>query len=233
MAARGCVVMRMSRKGVIYGVGGKILFASGTFNVNGNSAYSVSGLAFQPDLVLLNETIGSNSNNTLGDACAWRSAVGSPLGDDYSDCYASESIGKINTTIDAFGVSGFNGKCQYDGYRGTFLWVAFKFAGKAPSSYASGSVVGNNVSMTVSGLAFTPDLVIIRYGNTSGAASSISNALMGEAIQYKKSITIGPAADPRTYFGFYIEAMNSDGFKRRNANVVGMGGTWYWYAMKF
>lgn len=186
-------------------------FKVGSYQGNGQDNRSVTGVGFQPDLVIV---IPTASSQTI----PW-----------YSSSMASDATHYFGTTsvsadrIQALEIDGFQvgTASQVNTNNATYYYVAFK---SQTNSIAVGSYVGNGNdgdTTLVTGLAFQPTLAWTQ-GSTLGAAVQKSAALTGDSSQYFSLANNGSNL---------IQALNSSGLELGNATAVNMlGGTYYWVA---
>jgi len=193
-----------------------LAFSSTVFAFNIKTGYyvgtgvgkSISGLGFQPDLVIV-KTDGAQRS-------VWRSSV--MTGDE--SAYFDFSGGVLNgciTSLDGDGFTlGTDAKVNYNTLR--YTWVAI--GGSGGSDFKVGSYTGTGVdNLNIAGIGFQPDMVWVKRKTTS----------------YTFWLTSVMTPDATSYFAGGIQVSNriqaliADGFQVGNSSDVNTGGEVHYY----
>jgi len=214
----------VNSNGVVYqyiafkGVSGAMSVGSYTGNEVDNR--NITGVGFSPDFVFVkNATSSYYAVFNLTESY-----------EDYSG-YFSDIANAVNN-IQLLQSDGFQvGSNTYVNNSGnTIYWVAFGGAvDPTPSGafkMARGSYSGNGTSQSVTGLGFTPDLVIIKHTDQATDQYAVFRTRMmggANATAYLAAATAN--------FANGITSLNSDGFSvGAHATVNTSGDTYYWEA---
>lgn len=185
-----------------------MLVASGSYAGNGTGGRSITGVGFQPDLVIVkggaNRAVCKTAN--MG-ATSAKNMTG--------------SAGSYNTTtITAIGSDGFTvtSDALVNASGTTYYWLAIQDDGAGDFHLVS--YTGNNVDHRgITGATFQPTMVWIF---NSGAFEAVwrSAGLAGDSAQlFNNSVNIGR-----------IESLDADGFTVRQSTTVNNSGTLYFAA---
>jgi len=196
-------------------------FDEGSYTGTG-AAHSVSGVGFQPDMVIVKNSTGTTANNR-------RSIISTDkhFGDDTS--YLSDAVAEVSGQIQAMESDGFRvGPGLQANQSGvTEYYMAF---GGAPSpsgasgsfKMAQGSYTGNGAARSIGNVGFKPDLVMIN-GEAATFAVYRTNYMVGDATTYFAS----NVAD----FTGGITSLDTNGFSLgTNATVNTAGTIYHWQA---
>lgn len=196
-------------------------FAQGTYSGNGADARSITGIGFQPDLVLIKNSTSTTVNNR-------RSVMSGDkhFGDLAS--YASDAVADTTDMIQAMESTGFQiGTGVNTNESGsTMYWFAFggvpAMTGSGSFSMAQGSYTGSGVTRSITGVSFAPDLVLVKDNAANYAVFRIRQ-MPGDATAYLAAAT----AD----FTGGITSLNSNGFSLGTSTIVNTNGnTYHWQA---
>lgn len=196
-------------------------FDEGTYTGNGTDNRNITGVGFDPDLVLVKSATGSNNAN--------RRPVMNYL-DSYGD--SSSSIGDttaaVANNIQGMITGGFQVGASARVNNNTDIYYYFAIAGAADHTasgdfeMATGSYVGTGAVNSVSGLGFKPDLVIVKADTTQFAVFR-TRTMAGDTTAYFSSATAN--------FALGITSLNADGFSLGTATMVNSNGVTYrWQA---
>jgi hypothetical protein len=187
----------------------------GTFTGTG-STQSITGLGFQPQLVMLQKASTTTSE--------WNSMKIDSMPS--SDGYAwTDNSTALTTRISSLDADGFTVGNQAGLVENTkvFYYVAVKGSSDV---FATGSYSGNGSDNrnVVTGLAFQPDMVIIKGTNNEHGCYRTDQNVGDNSTIWGSGVA--NAAD-------HIQALNSDGFQvGTSTRVNGSGNTYYWAALK-
>lgn len=193
----------------------QLKMASGTLTGNGTSQ-SISGLGFQPDLVVVR-----NDSATANVRMAWRS--GSHSGDKTSSFVgAIANFADGVTSLDSDGFSVGSSVVANEDTK-TIHYVAFKGTGV---SFAYGTYQGDGIDgKTISGLGFQPDLVVVKHDGTGRGRWRTSNVVGDTALAFDNTANSSCANS--------IQSITSDGFTvGTDATVNTDTNNYYWFAFK-
>jgi hypothetical protein len=199
--------------------------ASGSFQMtNGlyvgtGSSFSITGLGFQPDLVIIKDSAANHA--------VFRTRV---MGGD-STAYLANAVANFTGGITALGTNGFTiGTSTIVNTSGnTYYWEAFGGAfnpitNSGSADFAIGAYTGNGIdNRNITRLPFQPNLVTAKRNSTTAGAWRTS-ALSGDLSSY---------FDATAEAANVIQALNSDGFQIGTAaNVNTAGSVYFWFAFK-
>jgi len=196
-------------------------FAQGTYTGNATDARSITGLGFQPDLVLVKNSTSATVNNR-------RSVMSGDkhFGDLAS--YVSDAVADVSDMIQAMESNGFQvGTGVATNESGsTMYWFAFggvpNMSGSGTFSMAQGSYTGSGVTRSITGVGFAPDLVLVKDNAANYAVFRIRQ-MVGDATAYLAAAT----AD----FTGGITSLDSNGFSLGTSTIVNTNGnTYHWQA---
>lgn len=197
-------------------------FTQGSYTGNATAGTSISGLGFQPSIVMVKNSTSTTATNrrSVVSGNAW-------LGDDAS--YLSDAVADGANLIQGMAADGFTiGSGNQTNQSGTTeYYMAFggapMLSGSSGSfSMAQGSFTGTGAAQSISGVGFQPSLVMI---NGEGATFAVfrTKDMQGDATAYFASA----AAD----FTGGITSLDSDGFSLgTNTTVNGAGTVYHWQA---
>jgi hypothetical protein len=194
---------------------------SSTFNmqsgyyVGNGSAQTISGLNFNPDLVIVK------------DVGATYSVFRTSLMGNNSSAYFSNAVVNTGGAITNFGTNNFSIGTTMSGVGDTFYWQAFGNAfnpltNTGSSDFFIGAYTGNGIdSRNIKArTSFQPNLIAIKKNNTSAGVFKTST-MVGETTSY-----FGATADASTDF---IQTFNSDGFQVGTNTVVNATASVNWW----
>lgn len=197
-------------------------FSEGTYTGNATDNRSISGVGFQPNMVIVKNSTSTTTNNR-------RSVVS---GDKYfgdQSSYLSDAVADTTNMIQGMETDGFQvGTGNQANQSGvTLYYIAFGGAsgiqpGSGSFGMAQGSYTGSGATRSITGVGFQPSLVMI---NGEGATYAVyrTNQMQGDATTYFASAS----AD----FTGGITALDSDGFSLgTNTTVNTSGTTYHWQA---
>ncbi len=187
--------------------------ATGSYTGNGVNARAITGLGFEPDLVIVKRGDGSYHP-------VWRSSA--MVGD--VSAYLGASLVNTSNCIESLDVDGFtlgdDEKVNTD--TKTYHWIAA--AVNEVDDFAVGTYVGNSSDdRSISGLGFEPDLVVVK-GNRADQGCWRSSAMVGDSSAFFGATT---------NYANLIQALEADGFQvGTSVNVNYTGIDYYWFAVK-
>jgi hypothetical protein len=199
--------------------------ASGSFQmttgsyVGTGSSFSITGLGFQPDLVIIKDSAANYA--------VFRTRV--MPGD--STAYLANAAANFTGGITALGSDGFTiGTSAIVNTSGnTYYWEAFGGAfnpitNSGSTDFAIGAYTGNGIdNRNITRLPFQPDLVTIKRNGTSVGVWRTS-ALSGDLSSYFSATADGSDI---------IQTLNSDGFQIGTSGIVNSAaGVHWWFAFK-
>lgn len=201
--------------------GGAGSFAQGTYAGNAADNRNITGLGFQPDLVLVKNSTSNTANNR-------RSIMSGDKHFGDLSSYASDAVADAVDMVQAMQSDGFQvGTGVNVNQTGvTVYWFAFggtpSPTGSGSFEMAQGSYTGNGAARSISGLGFAPDLVMIKDNAANFAVFRIRQ-MAGDATAYFASAT----AD----FTGGITALGVDGFSLGTSTITNTNGnTYHWQA---
>ena len=197
--------------------------SEGTYTGDGTDNRNITGLGFQPSTVMVKNSSSTTASN--------RRSLMSNIqnnGDDAS--FIGDAVANISDAIQALQSDGFqvgtNGTVNETG--ATMYWLAF---GGAPTTLPSGvgtfkmavgSYTGTGAVQSVTGLAFKPDLVIIK-DNAANYMVFRTSLMAGDTTAYVAAASGDIAGG--------ITSLNSDGFSLGTATPSNTNGnTYHWQA---
>lgn len=189
---------------------------TGTYTGNGVDSRSITGVGFQPELVIILRDDGTQNDGKRG---CWRSSA--HTGDATSlflDTLTTDQIQALET--DGFQV-GTHARVNANG--GTYHYIAFRDNGD--NNLAVGTYTGNGVDdrNIVISPTFQPDYVFVK-GESGAAGVWRSSAQSGDNSDLYQAVAGGANQ---------IQVLNTDGFQVGTAAEVNTNGTTYFYfAMK-
>jgi hypothetical protein len=191
----------------------------GTYTGNATDNRNITGVGFVPNWVIV-----KNANASTAVSAVYN--VTECYGD--SSYYFTATANLVNA-IQALQTDGFQvgTDSTVNGSGNTIYWIAFGDQEADPAAsgtfkMAKGSYTGTGELKVISGLDFSPDLVIIK-GNTAQAGVFRTKMMAGDSTAYLDSATAN--------FTGGIISLNQDGFTiGTNATVNSSGVTYYWEA---
>ncbi len=187
--------------------------AVGTYTGDGNDSRGITGVGFQPDLVIVKCTNASRHP-------VWRSSA--MAGD--SSAYLASATANVSDRIESLDGDGFTvgtaNEVNADG--STYHWWAFRDDGQG--DFAVGSYIGNSTDdRSITGVGFQPDVVVVK-GDRTAAAWWRPSSLAGD-------LSLSFAAQGA--YANLIQALEADGFQVGTQVEVNYSGTsYYWFAFK-
>lgn len=127
----------------------------GSYTGNGTDARPITGIGFQPDLVIL---MPNDANRSSWRSATFPDADASAFGSDFN----------LSNTIEALNADGFTvGKDARGNKSGaSFYYAAFK---SSASCMKVGTYSGTGVAKTISGVGFRPEFMFIKSGGDNAA----------------------------------------------------------------
>ena len=196
------------------------IFAEGTYSGNASDNRDITGLGFAPHSVLIKNATNATANNT-------RPILNSR--EMYGD-YATPLTATANAVdyIQALQSDGFQvgASVFVNGTGDTYYWVAFAGSGNYSASDSFemdvGSYTGTGSTLNVTGLSFSPNLVIVK-DNGANYAVFRTSLMAGDSTAYMSNAAAN--------FTLGITSLNSDGFTIGTSTVVNTNGnTYHWQA---
>ncbi|MEA3493804.1 MAG: hypothetical protein U9R38_05405 [Candidatus Margulisiibacteriota bacterium] len=187
---------------------------SGYYVGNGTSQ-SITGLGFQPDLVIIKSEVANYGVGTTAQ-----------MHDPESTAYFTQNSDNFDNGVEVasggFSV-GSNGNVNNAGT--VYCWTAFGNSGSADFKIGTYTGNGQAAERYVTGLGFQPDCVVIKREGTSRAVWHTS-AMAVDTVSYFSS-----TADDATG---QIKSFDTDGFKigTANAGVNDYADTYFYFAFK-
>ena len=184
--------------------GGTLRMASGTYNGNGTAGRQITGLGFQPDVVIVKSTAATEAfmrTNTMPAGLSKRLVGGN----------AAET--NQITALDADGFTlGSGTRANNNG--DTYYWQAFK---AGDGTLKVGSYTGNGTSQSISGLGFSPEYVIVADDDNERAVQHFA----GSSNSYRFDADAG--------LNTRVTSLNADGFSVGAANEANRAGRTFHY----
>lgn len=196
-------------------------FAEGSYTGNATAGTDITGVGFQPDMVIVKNSTSTTANNR-------RSIV--HIDKHYGDLssYLSDAVADATNMVQGMTSDGFTvGSGNQVNQSGvTVYYMAFggapTMSGAGTFSMSQGSYTGTGASNSITGLGFEPDLVIIK-NNAAQQSVFRTGQMVGDATAYLASAT----AD----FTGGITSLDSDGFTvGTSATTNTSGNTYQWQA---
>jgi hypothetical protein len=197
-------------------------FAEGTYTGNGVAARAVTGVGFQPDLLFVKNSTSATVNNRRAVMSSEQS-----YGDNAS--FTGDAVADTTNFIQALQSDGFLLGSGVNTNENTFVHYWFAFGGspgRPPASgsftAAQGSYTGTGATLSIAGLSFAPDVILIK-DNAANFAVFRTRQMAGDSTAYLASAT----AD----FAGGVTALNADGFTLGASTITNTaGGVYHWQA---
>lgn len=192
---------------------------TGTYTANNTDNRAITGVGFQPDFMLVKNATNTTANNTYASFNLTESY------EDASSYFTATNNASNNIqSLDSDGFTLGNSVYVNGSASDTQYYVAFGGAG-APSAsgtfkFQVGSYTGNGVSQSITGLDFSPDLVIIK-SNAAQLAVFRTKLMSGNTAAYLGSASAN-LVDA-------ILSIDSDGFTVGGSVVTNQSGTVFHY----
>jgi hypothetical protein len=182
--------------------------ATGTFTGNGVDNRAVTGLGFAPDLVIV--------KSSGGHVAVFRTSAMS--GDVSKPVDAAALTANLIQSLDSGGFTvGNDNRVNQNGT--TYEWIAFN---AAPGFMQVGSYAGNGSSQSISGLGFSPEVMLLASGSTDEANIKTSSMASNATIQLDNEASVATNR---------ITSFDSDGFSVGSSSQAnGSGKTFYYVA---
>lgn len=188
---------------------------NGLYIGDGNDSRNITttGINFTPDFLMLQSSTSTTSS------VVYRTA---------------EMSGDVSGKFDGATVTNLLQNFQSNGFQvGTAAGVNtsslpyyFTALKKLPGILQTGTLTGSGIAQSITGLGFTPDLVIVKNGATSDQARFLTSTMITDGATSQYFGTTATDANG-------ITSLNSDGFNiGTSASVNGSGNAIYWIAMK-
>ncbi len=196
-------------------------FAEGTYAGNATDNRNITGLGFQPDIVMVKNAtnVTATNTNTIMNTTATYGDYASTLNNTadavnyvqalQSDGFQVGTSALVNGTGDTYYWMAFDGVAAPGGASGTF-------------QMAVGSYTGTGATLPITGLGFTPDLVILK---DSGANYQVfrTSMMKGDNTAYLSNAVAN--------FAGGITSLDSDGFTIGTSTVTNtLGATIHYQA---
>jgi hypothetical protein len=184
--------------------GGGLRMASGTYGGDGVDDRAITGLGFQPDVVIV-------KGNAASEAFIRTSTF--PAGE--SKRLVGGNTAELNQ-IQSFETDGFTigSGTRVNTNGNTYYWTAFK----ADSGVLKvGSYTGNGTSQTIAGVGFSPEYVLVADDNNERAIEHFA----GSANSYR--------FDADTGLNTRVTSLNADGFSVGSDNTANRSGRTFHY----
>ena len=185
--------------------------AVGTYTGNGVDGRAITGIGFEPDLVIIKRTDYSNQP-------MWRSSA---MAGDVS-AYLGYNAANVTNRIESLDGDGFSvgDSAEVNANGGTYHWWAFRDNGN--DDFKVGAYVGNGVDdRAITGLGFAPGFVYVKGDRASAYG------------WWKSADLAGDASLPFANLGAYaniIQALDADGFTIGTSSSANYNGTdYYWF----
>lgn len=196
------------------------VFAEGSYTGNATDNRSITGVGFKPDMVLVKNGSNATANNT-------RPVMNVPESYGDSGSILTATANTVNT-IQALENDGFQvGTSVFaNGSGDTYYWAAFagvpSYTASGTYEMATGTYTGNGTGVSISDLAFAPDLVIIK-DEAANHGVFRTRLMSGDITAYMAAGT----AD----FAGGITALTNNGFTIGNSTIVNTASnTYHWQA---
>lgn len=206
---------------IVFGATGN--FKEGTYTGTGTDNVSISGLGFKPASVFI-------KNTTSATTASRRALLSTSYHHGDLASYPGEAVANTVNGIQALETDGFQrgSLANSNENGGTFYWFAF---GTEPSPSASGThtfnqgtYTGTGSAFSITGVGFSPDLVIIRASGTASPGLVARIKLQNSDITYPMGLAIAP------YTGA-ITSLDAGGFTLgTHASVNSLGEEYTWMA---
>jgi len=188
------------------------IFQEGTYTGDGTDNRSITGVGFKPNAVYV-------KNSTSATALNRRLAASNDQQLSNASSLPSEAAVDLSDYIQKFESDGFQIGAGVGVNENTIVHYWFAFGGVPTAStasgtytIASGTYAGNSTARSLTGLGFTPDLVLIKDTTANNAAFRTS--LMGST---GTAYVGAPLADQTINA---IVSLDADGFSLGTANIV-------------
>lgn len=201
---------------------GSSVMAEGTYTGDGLDNRNITGLGFVPSFVLIKNATSATVNNR-------RSVYSqtSHKGDDAS--YVGDAVADSVNFIQALQSDGFQigSGVNTNESAATFFWFAFGGAPAPPAasgtfSVNTGTYTGTGATLTITGLTYSPDLVIIK-DNSTNLAVFRTKLMAGDTTAHMS----GATAD----FTGGITSLDSNGFTLGTSTITNtVGAVYQWQA---
>ncbi|MFB3882869.1 MAG: hypothetical protein ACE149_16515 [Armatimonadota bacterium] len=187
--------------------------AVGSYTGDGNDVRGITGVGFQPDLVIIKRTDSAVQP-------VWRSSA--MAGD--TSAYLGNNVANVSNRIESLDGDGFTigDATEVNANGGAYHWWAFRNDGQ--SDLAVGSYVGNGSdNRSITGVGFQPDVVAAK-GDRASYGYWRPSSLAGD---------LSLAFHSSGSYANLIQALESDGFQVGTQVEVNYSGTtYYWFAFK-
>ncbi len=185
---------------------GGALMTSGSYTGNGSDNRAITGLGFQPDMVII--------KGNMKQVAVMRTA--SMTGDATKPMVGDTAVGSNmiqNLLSDGFEV-GTDARVNTSGI--SYYWTAFK---NASGELSSGSYTGTGVARSITGLGFSPEFVMVM--SETAVAQVFQSSTMPSSFQW----------DDAGGFAGRITSLDSNGFSLgTNGSVNGSGVRYHYVA---
>lgn len=196
-------------------------FAQGSYVGNATAGTDITGLGFRPDALVIKNSTSTTTNNRR--SIFYSDKHFGNLASYFGDAVADATTMVQATKSDGFTVGAGNNTNQNGE---TVYWFAFGGApamtGSGSFAMAQGTYAGTGTNRSITGVGFTPDLVIIK-DNSNRQGVFRTSMMVGDTTAYL-------AASSANFAGGVI-SLDNDGFSLgTNATTNANGGTYQWQA---
>lgn len=197
--------------------------AEGTYTGDGTDSRNITGVGFQPDLLVIKNSTSATTNNR-------RAVMSTDQSNGDSASFIGDAVADLTNYVQALQSTGFQVGSGVGTNESTFTMYWFALGGAPPphaaggSSFtmATGSYTGNATARSIAGIGFQPDLVIIKDNAANQQVFRIK-PMAGDITAYLAAAT----AD----FAGGITSIDSNGFSLGTSTVTNTtGNTYQWQA---
>jgi len=195
---------------------------TGTYTGNGLDNRGITGVGFQPELVIIHDT--NTADSYVG---VWKTAS---MAGDSAFFFQNSPLGANN--IQSLDADGFQVGSSTSVNKDTLLYAYAAFKKDAATDFNYGSFAGNDADdRWITGVGFQPDFIFIKSDADGIMNNHWISSLGGDQTLNTQSCTGGPI------FNNIIQAVNGDGFQVGNRDDTYQssnktGQTYYWFAFK-
>lgn len=165
-------------------------FAVGTYTGNGVDNRSITGVGFKPEVVITKNNTNATTNNRYA-------MVNHPHNPGELSSYIATTTANLTNCVQSLDADGFQLGTSILCNANTDIFYYMAWAGESASepagtgtfTMATGSYTGNGTSYSVTGLAFSPDLIIVKgsaatmaYFRTSDMKSTTSYSMTNTTV---------------------------------------------------
>lgn len=187
--------------------GSALTWVYGSYTGNGSTSHTISGLGFQPDVVIVKSSAATPGYIRTAAQAATQSKQ------------MNASGGYATNAITAFTANGFTlgNNANVNANGSTYYFVAFD----AGADLIQGSYTGNGgISKSIGGMSFSPDMVIVFSSSTLQSPGFLNSAMPDD-----RTARFGEEG----MWGFFIKTLDANGFTA-NSNYNENSMTYYYAA---